>query len=329
MSGMASPERTLSHASLQQAANWYVLLHDDAPSAQLRAQWQAWLDQQPEHRDAWRYVERVGQRFAPLQAGGERELASRMLRDDPRRISRRQSLKTLLVVGAGSLLGWGTWRTTPLPRLVAGWSADFVTGTGETRETRLADGSHLWLRAQSAVDAAFDTEQRLLRLRFGEVLIDTAKDATRPFLLENQHGRLRALGTRFGVRQDDGITRLSVYQGAVEVRTADSGQLSVIEAGQRVDFDGLSLGTPAPVQLAGESWTRQVLVADDMPLGELITALARYRHGHLGCHPAVAQLPVMGAFPLGDTEQALELLSAALPIRVQRLTDWWLSVEPA
>ncbi len=326
---MASPERSLSHASLQQAAHWYVLLHDDAPSAQLQAQWQAWLDQHPEHRDAWQYVERVGQRFAPLQADGERTLASHMLQGDPRRISRRQGLKTLLVLGAGSLLGWGTWRTTPLPRLVAGWTADFATGTAETRETVLADGSHLWLRAESAVDAEFSGEQRLLRLRFGEVLIDTARDATRPFLLENRHGRLRALGTRFGVRQDPGFTRLSVYQGAVEVRSADSGQLSVIEAGQRIDFDRLSMGTPAPVQRAGESWTRQVLVADDMPLGELVEALARYRHGHLGCNPAVAGLPVMGAFPLGDTDQALQLLGAALPIRVQRLTDWWLSVEPA
>ena len=257
----------------------------------------AWLDQHPEHRDAWQYVERVGQRFAPLQADGERTLASRTLQGDPRRISRRQGLKSLLVLGAGSLLGWGTWRTTPLPRLVAGWTADFATGTAETRETVLADGSHLWLRAESALDAEFSGEQRLLRLRFGEVLIDTARDATRPFLLQNRHGRLRALGTRFGVRQDPGFTRLSVYQGAVEVRSADSGQLSVIEAGQRIDFDRLSMGTPAPVQRAGESWTRQVLVADDMPLGELVEALARYRHGHLGCNPAVAGLPVMGAFP--------------------------------
>ena len=31
MSTMASPERSLSHTSLQQAAHWYVLLHDDAP----------------------------------------------------------------------------------------------------------------------------------------------------------------------------------------------------------------------------------------------------------------------------------------------------------
>lgn len=323
------PEKKLSHASLQQAAQWYVLLHDEHSTVQQRDQWQRWFDQHGDHQDAWRYVERVGQRFAPLQAESERDAASRTLRhSEPGRFSRRQGLKTLMVLGASSMLGWGAWRSTPLPRLVGGWTADFATRTGETRETLLADGTRLWLSAISAVDADFSAEQRLLRLHFGEVLIDTAKDA-RPFFIDSAHGRMRALGTRFGVKQMDSATRLNVYQGAVEVCTRESGQTEVIDAGHQVDFTRLAIAPTGPAQTAGESWINQVLIAENMPLGQLLEELGRYRHGYLGCDPAVASLPVVGAFPLDDTDQALHLLSAALPIRVQRTMPWWVSVEPA
>ena len=71
------------------------------------------------------------------------------------------------------------------------------------------------------------------------------------------------------------------------------------------------------------------LNAEGMPLAHLLQTLGRYRHGHLGWHPEVATLSVMGAFPLNDTDRALELLQAALPVRVQRLTPWWVTVEPA
>ncbi len=76
----------LSHASLQQAANWYVLLQDENPSVQLHAQWRQWLDLHAEHQAAWHYVERIGQRFAPLQ--GERQLAGRVLKASGERSSR-------------------------------------------------------------------------------------------------------------------------------------------------------------------------------------------------------------------------------------------------
>lgn len=327
---MQGQDRKLSHTSLQQAAHWYVLLHDENTTDQQRAQWQAWLDQQGEHQDAWRYVERVGQRFAPLQSDNERESASAMLRaTDHSSFSRRQGLKTLMVLGASSLLGWGAWRTTPLPRLVGSWTSDFSTHTGEIRDTILADGTHLWLSALSAVDAEFTADQRLLHLRFGEVLIDTASDARRPFLIDTRHGRMRALGTRFGVKQMENITRLNVYQGAVEVCTGESAQTEVVNAGYQVDFSHLAINAQRPAQITGESWIHQVLTAENMALGQLVDELGRYRHGYLGCNPVVASLPVIGAFPLNDTEQALRLLSAALPIRVQRLTDWWVSIEPA
>ncbi|MFJ4154108.1 FecR domain-containing protein [Pseudomonas sp. NPDC089752] len=321
---MTLAAQKLSHASLEQAAHWYVQLQDEHVTSQVRQQWQHWLDQHGDHQAAWQYVQRVGQRFAPLQA--EATGAGRVLREqDARRFSRRSGLKALLVLGASSLIGWNAWRGTT----VSGWSADLATGIGETRETRLADGSHLWLGAQSAVDFDFSALARELHLRFGELLLETAPDAQRPFFVDTAQGRMQALGTRFAVCQQGQSTRLTVYDGAVAVCTALSGERRIVQAGQQLDFTAQALGTMRPAQSAGESWIHRRLNAEDMPLAELLRTLGRYRHGHLGWHPEVAQLSVMGAFPLDDTDRALDLLQAALPVRVQRMTPWWVSVEPA
>ena len=76
----AAVSNKLSHTSLQQAAHWYVQLHDQQVGEQERLRWQAWLDQSGEHQDAWRYVQRVGERFAPLHGDGESQAASLALR---------------------------------------------------------------------------------------------------------------------------------------------------------------------------------------------------------------------------------------------------------
>lgn len=320
---------TLSHASLQQAAQWFVQLHDPQATEHERQRWQQWIEQNPEHQQAWCYVERVSQRFAPLQVAGEQQAASQALRHGARAgLSRRQSMRGLLLLGGASLLGWGTWRGTALPDALSRWSSDYATGTGETREALLSDGSRIWLNALSALDVRYDPQQRLLRLHLGEVLIDTARDALqRPFLVHSEHGQMRALGTRFSVRREPQRTLLNVYAGAVEVRTADGGQVQVVEAGRQLAFDRYSLGPSQHASAAREAWSRGLLLADNLALGQLVQELGHYRSGHLGCDPAIAHLSVMGSFPLHDSDQALRLLEAALPIRVRRLAPWWVSLE--
>lgn len=322
---MRTAQDRLSHATLEHAAQWYVRLLEEGDQHGVREQWQHWFDQHAEHQAAWRYMERVGERFAPLQAEGER--AGRVLRErTPTRLGRRQTVKSLLVLAVGSMAGFGGWQTASRN----GWTADLHTGTGENREVALADGSTLWLGARTAVDSRFDERQRLLDLRFGEILLQSSVQDRRPLLLETGAGLLQMAATpvRVGLRYADGNARLNVYQGQVEIFTR-TGTRALIETGQRVDFTSLAVSPPAMAQVAGESWLHNRLTAEAMPLAELVEVLGRYRPGHLGLHPDLAGLAVMGSFPLDDTDHALRLLQAALPVRVKRLTDWWVTVEPA
>ena len=69
-------------------------------------------------------------------------------------------------------------------------------------------------------------------------------------------------------------------------------------------------------------------MANDMRLGDFIGELASYRQGHLGIDPQVANLRVMGTYPLQDTDQVLAMLEQVLPVRVERRFAWWVNVVP-
>ena len=140
-------------------------------------------------------------------------------------------------------------------------------------------------------------------------------------------GQIRPVGTRFSVRQLDGETRLAVFAGRVETTTA-GGQTLPVRAGEQTRFTGRPYSPCARQSKTGRCGERGMLLARAMPLGELIGELARYRRGVLRCDPAIANLRVSGAFPVYDTDTSLRLLQSSLPVKVQRLTPWWVTVKP-
>ncbi|MNP59868.1 fec operon regulator FecR [compost metagenome] len=80
-------------------------------------------------------------------------------------------------------------------------------------------------------------------------------------------------------------------------------------------------------QALRQDWSRGVLVAEDMPLGQVIDTLRDYRYGHLSMDPALGSLRAVGTYPLLDTDRALAMLERALPVRVVRTLPWWVSIE--
>ncbi|MFP1678100.1 FecR domain-containing protein [Alloalcanivorax sp. C16-2] len=321
---MSAPD----YHSLEQAAEWFAVLGDEGVSPAQREAWRRWLEASPRHQRAWDYVEAVGRRFGRLRADGDPALAGGALeRLRGERLSRRQALKGLAVLATGGVLGWAGWRHSPLPELARAWRADYHTPVGGRRALVLDDGTRVWLNTNSALNVDFDRQRRRLTLVAGEVLVDTGADP-RPLWLRTGAGELRPLGTRFQVRREGATTELAVYQGAVRVHTAGSGAERTVPAGHRTRFDGERIAPLDTADPARQAWTRGLLVAEERPLGGLVAELARYRHGHLAVDPAVAHLPVMGTYPLDDTDRALAMLEAALPVRVRRRLPWWVTLEP-
>ena len=310
------------------AAQWLVRLHGGALTPNEQQAFQAWRASDPAHETAWQRAELVCGTLASVPA------ALRQTADAaPRSPQRRAVLYGLAgLIAAGPAL----WLASQSASWQA-WHAAIRTATGEIRHMTLPDGTQLVLNTDTAIDLRFDDAVRQVVLHAGEIHIATAHDVAvpaRPFLVRSSNGAVRALGTRFSVRHLGSVlaprTQVSVSEGAVEIAPARApGALRRLDAGRQGSFDDLAVSRLSPLAPHADAWLRGVLVAERMPLGEVLEQVARYRHGVLRCDPALAALPVDGIFQLNDPDNILLLLQRALPIRLARRTRYWISVEAA
>lgn len=306
------------------AAHWMMRLQGGELDAAARQGLARWRAAHPDHETAWQRAEQVCHTFGMLPP----PLAMPVL-DRTAGAPRRAALKTLALLIVAGPAGWAMLKVPPWQA----WTAGLHTATGEIRHLALADGSDLSLNTASAADIVFSDALRLVQLRSGELHVATRPDPRqRPFLVRTRNGSIRALGTRFTVRQEDVLqgarTHVAVSQGAVEVRPAD-GRPIIVQAGWQTSFDDTAADAPQLRAPHEDGWLKGLLHADDAPLAQVLAQLARYRHGMVRCDPAVAGLRVSGVYQLHDTDRVLSLLQASLAIRVRRHSRWWISVGPA
>lgn len=308
-------------ALIKEAADWALAMRYDQFGEREHQDFERWRASSPAHGAAWARVQSVFQTFEQVPA----EIGKGALQALNRQQGRRRSLQLLAAMLVAAPAGWLAWRQVPA------WSADIATAAGEQKTLALPDGSRLVLNTASAVDVAFTASERRLRLRAGEILIETQPDpanTVRPFLVDTACGVVQALGTRFSVRKTgEGRCRVAVFEHAVAIRPliADS---RILQAGEQTDFGPQQIDEPRPVDAGQALWENGMLLARDMRLGDVIADLARYRPGLLRCDPAVAELRVTGAISLKDTDAALRLLASNLPLQIEQRTPYWVTVVP-
>lgn len=305
-------------SALEAAARWYVELQEAPADASRQGDWQRWHDAHPEHRQAWRRLQALEDRLGGLPSGVALSALSGAA------AGRRSALKTLVLLIAAGPMAWSGYRHLPWRE----WSADHQTAVGERRELYLADGTHLHLNTDTALDVRYSATERLLYLHAGEIAIQTAADVqARAFRVHTAHGTVRALGTRFTVRTDAERTGVAVQEQAVEIHALDAMQAPIrLDAGQAAVFSRDGIDAPQPADAAADAWTRGMLVVLDWRLDRFVAELSRHRNGHLGCDPAVGGLHVSGAFRLDDTDGALDNVAATLPVRLQRWSRHWVRI---
>lgn len=321
----AERDGVIDPAVVERATEWMARLWSETATDKDQAACARWRAEHPHHELAWRRLQSFESKFDSVPA----QVARHALQEPAAAayLNRRRALQLLgLMATAGGLAylarGSDAWQLA---------SAGHRTDTGEIREITLPDGTKVMLASASAIDVQFDDEERLVVLRTGEILVTTAPDSAssyRPFRVRGRDGTVRALGTRFSLRQDADHSHVSVFEGAVEVRPTRAPDLVMrIDAGQGATFSGREVQAISPVSQNEAAWARGILVADNMPLEELVAELGRYRTGLLRCDAEVAGLRVNGVFSLRDTDRALHNLSLALPVEAVSRTKYWVTVR--
>ena len=312
----------------REAAQWLVRLHAGALKPDEQLAFQAWRAGDPAHEAAWQRAELVCSTLASVPP------ALRQAAEEAPRAPQRRAL----VLGLAGLIvaGPALWLASQSAPWLA-WRAAIRTARGEIRHINLPDGTQLVLNTDTAIDVHVDAKARAIVLHAGELHVGTAPDLltpARPFLVHSRNGVVRALGTHFSVRHGGSLlaprTQVGVSQGAVEIQPAQAPQaLRLVNAGQQGSFDDTAVSPLTPLAPHAGAWLQGVLIAERMPLGEVLESVARYRYGVIRCDPALAAMPVDGIFQLQDPEKILALLQHSLPIRMTRRTRYWISVEAA
>lgn len=338
-----------------QTAEWIVRLSaDDTEEREMaRREFEAWKRADPAHASAAADLEQFVRQAQALGGKGEND------EERPGTAARRRAARAALdaVVGqppeqhrvgpnpasqARRLLAIMLVLILPVALALSVWPpkillADLRTSTGKLRNETLSDGTQLTLSTATAVNVDFDRRQRHVKLLRGEILVNVARDASRPFTVETSHGRIRALGTRFIVRHDETFTDLTMLESRTVVRSAadrsahpNETELTVA-AGQSVRLTPAGIEPPRTVDAATveDAFKSRRLVVRNQPLSSVLEELARHRRGVIRFDKeGMRDIHVTAVLPLDDTDRALQLLDDNFPkLRIRTLTPLMVLVD--
>lgn len=227
--------------------------------------------------------------------------------------------RPLLALGAAVLLAVlvSSWWILNLDR-----TENFVTATGEQKALSLADGSHLRLDTETRLDAQLKRDEREIRLDHGQAMFEVAHDRARPFRVKAGDVEIEATGTRFDVRFVDGMTRVSLFEGGVDIRV--DGQDTVrLSPGEVWDSRQNRSTAISPVDARrAAAWTQGRVVFDATPLDEAIAEMNRYTTKKLIlAAPGRGVEPISGSFTTKDSSGFLKAVAALLSLRIDRQAD--------
>lgn len=137
--------------------------------------------------------------------------------------------------------------------------AVFVPGASDSgmissiEQSKLEDGTIVELNRGASITVMYTSTERYVKLHHGEVNFHVAKDPARPFIVNIDGVRVRALGTSFNVRRDRGAVEVLVTSGVVQVHS-EVGERAAAPASGRLQEDAfVKAGQLAVVSLAAHA----------------------------------------------------------------------------
>lgn len=292
------------HDKVQQAAaRWFARLRGSDVTEAQRARFAHWLNADEAHGREYAALEEIWAQSGQL--AGQTPVSHT---PPPGRRARRVGAACLL----GGLMVWLGLLGAAEPEVV------IATAPGEVIHRQLADGSGLDLAPRSRLQVAFDGSRRRLRLERGQLAVDVADDPRRPLEVLAGGVVIRDVGTRFDVLAEGSRVQVTVAQGQVDIEPqTPGGPRQHLQAGESADIQDGSVIAVRPVERATAlAWTRGMLSVDNLPLGELLTTLNRYRKTPVELEDeGVGKIRLSGVFRLDNETDALRALEAVAPVR--------------
>ncbi len=198
----------------------------------------------------------------------------------------------------------------------------YQTGTGEQISVDLRDGSRLQINTETSLQVDLADKIRHVDLRQGEVFFTVSPDTERPFEIKAGPTTIRVVGTSFNVRHIDGVVRVEVLEGIVQV-----GHDSHTTPRELGAFEGIEFLHDAEHQLsvpAAETapWREGKVIYRDVELGKLLIDLDRYLPGRLSlAEDDLAGIRVTAVLELEDRTAMLDALASSLDLKWTKVSS--------
>jgi transmembrane sensor len=305
----------------EEAAAWFARRRDSACAPGDEAAFEAWRGRSEAHARAYAETERAWAQWGRLRDSARmREMTAAAMATTaagPRRPDRRRwqplpAAACLAAVAVAVFAGIHAWLLATQAQPVV-----YRTRLGEQRSEQLPDGTRVVLNTQTLLQVQYGARQRKVTLQHGEAMFEVVHDAGRPFVVVAGDGSVTDLGTRFQVRDENGIAAITLLEGRVEVAT--HGEREPLVPGEQASY---GIGTAGirvrRVDTATmTSWTRGRLDFSGLPLGQAVSEANRYCAVKLRLgDPRLASMPVGGSFRAGDNAAIATALSAVFPLRI-------------
>jgi transmembrane sensor len=297
----------------REASRWLAARDAGNCSAELEAEFDAWLQADIRHRVAFLKLEAAWRRSDRLR---ELRPLDRAMDPDLLRPARRYGSLALAASVVLAVVLAGIF----FVHARLGWR-HYETRIGDFSRIVLEDGSVIDLNTDSELRVRIGAARRDVRLLRGEGRFQVAHDVARPFVVSAGGAAVRAVGTAFSVRvRDSSQVDVLVAQGTVAIDASTLAQAPPVHAGEaaRVSGDRVSIQRVDPELLARRlAWTGGRLQFRGETLADATAEFNRYNRRHLElADSSLAQLRVGGTFNATDPESFAAALASTFNLQV-------------
>lgn len=326
-----------------QAAAWFAYLRSGHDTETGRAQFSAWLREDPSHAGAYVTIKEAWEAFAEIDQVEDRLTASSAIpehAEPQQRHWRRPAMQswrmaaaamvTVMIglgVAAGALYAMLEPRPAEPLAIAQVETLHFETGIGQIETLSLPDGSVVTLSGDTRMEVRLG-ETRDVVLSTGQAYFEVAHDVSRPFEIRAGAAEVRVLGTAFDIRHGADAVAVSVTEGRVRLTSAapageESGLSMLLTPRQQAvlsnDGDVRRGYFDADRTLA---WRQHRFYFDDASLCELLVDVNRFSETQVSApDPDSCALRVSASFDSAQIEQTLDAVADNLGLTLVRNSD--------
>ncbi len=159
-----------------------------------------------------------------------------------------------------------------------GWQVVSTYESAEIQQVELADGSVVYLNANSKIyyPETFEGETRTIEFE-GDGFFEIAKDPDKPFIIKAKKAEIKVLGTSFNVNTKKGEDKVEVLveTGKVQLSSVKGGSPEILTPGEIGKLDDNKVVKAPNKDKNYLSWKTRILNFEDVQFDQTLDVLSR------------------------------------------------------